>query len=254
MLSFFRRALYEVGRIHRSADGLRRKGSTVIFTKRFFLRECWLVGSVLDSGKYLLTERQYSYNFEFEIGGTFNGSRIRRLQPNGRVDPTFSVKIPGTTKALIKSASQVGGEIWVGGNFKEIGGTKRNGIARLSNVDLQTFDEWMEVVALNKQVETGPGHDPDGDGFSNLEEYATGTNPLDAGSTPSIRWRERKWKVDVNPDARDVRREIELSNDLATWRSPSPGEVIVEEKDHQFSWKVLSGARFSRLVFRLKKD
>jgi hypothetical protein len=72
---------------------------------------------------------------------------------------------------------------------------------------------------------SGPDADPDGDGFSNLFEYAIGSNPLvaDAGDyyTAGIAASDLFEYLTVttarNPDATDVRFQADVSADLAQW-------------------------------------
>jgi len=208
-------------------------------------------GTFLKSGKLLLTERPYSKTSVRYPWNPFSDSRIRRLMPTGRIDPTFSVEIPGTEEAIINATLPVGEEIWVGGNFNEIGGVPRNGLARLSSRDLKNFRDWMEAVVLDREVDKGPDDDPDGDGASNLAEYAAGTNPLDSAALPQIRWWENGWKLAMNPDTVDVSRRIEVSENLKVWRRAGEGEVDIEEVNLQFRWRITGKARYCRLVVSL---
>jgi hypothetical protein len=209
-------------------------------------------GTILESGKLLLTERHYSKTVGRDLPwNSFQDSRIRRLQPSGLVDPTFSVSIPATAEAIVNATLPVGDEIWVGGNFTEIGGLPRNGFARLSSRDVTNFGDWMDAVALDREVNIGPFDDPDGDGANNLAEYAAGTNPLDSAVLPEISWRGNGWKLAMNPDAKDVSRRIEVSENLKIWRRAEAGEVESEEVNHQFRWRIAGKARYCRVVVSL---
>ena len=166
------------------------------------------------------------------------------------------MSIPGTADAIINATLPVGDEIWVGGNFEHIGGKTREGFARLSNQNLTNFSDWMEVVALNQQVNTGPEHDPDGDGSPNLAEYAAGTSPLDSGALPEVRYRKNQWGLAMNPEIGDIVRFVEVSDDLVNWRIAEAGEIEIEERDHEFRWRLIGdrSPRYCRVVLQLKAE
>ena len=46
------------------------------------------------------------------------------------------------------------------------------------------LDEWERAHGLNPADSSDADDDPDGDGFSNLQEFQAGTDPLDAASAP----------------------------------------------------------------------
>lgn len=74
------------------------------------------------------------------------------------------------------------------------------------------------------ESQTSPDACPAGDGISNLMKYATGLDPLKpCGSVTTLTVREEAGKKHlvlawpVNPDATDVKHEVEISTDLENW-------------------------------------
>lgn len=182
-------------------------------------------------------------------------SSITRLERFGRRDPMFRVNVPSEEDAILCDVLAMENRVWVVGRFEQLNGRQCGSLAVLDNRKVEGFGEWMKACAIGRNQSNLQAHeDVDGDGFSNFEEYAAGTDPLNASAFPVVRYRKDEWRVEVNPDSRDVVREVELSDDLITWRLPVAGEVVVEKKDHQFCWKIAGNARFSRLVYNLKEE
>ncbi len=89
---------------------------------------------------------------------------------------------------------------------------------------------------------SGMDSDPDGDGASNLLEFALGTDPKDGASIPVIAVQRRAFVVNGDPgdylvlalterSASGLRYQAEFSSDLATWQTVSPEDLV--EMDSQ---------------------
>lgn len=89
------------------------------------------------------------------------------------------------------------------------------------------YDKWVQDKFPSGTAgdQTAPEAAPSGDGIVNLMKYATGLDPLrPCGSVTSVTAKEGEdgkmhlvlsWPV--NPDAMDVKHEVEASTDLETW-------------------------------------
>ncbi len=85
-------------------------------------------------------------------------------------------------------------------------------------------DDW-EILYFGN-LSSGPNDDPDHDGFSNFDEFAFGTNPINAGSHAPIfcqlSWPQRHPEFSVlfrRPAGGMINFTVEASTDLATWSS-----------------------------------
>lgn len=168
-----------------------------------------------------------------------------RLQKNGRVDPTFQIAVPGFYEALLYDEIAVGDHLWVGGDFTEIGGKPRAGLALIDNGDVRGFADWMEAVSFDReQIGLAENDDPDRDGSSNFEEYAASTDPFDAKShsRPELR-HTASWQIPVNPDAADFTRQIEVSDDGRFWQQATDADAIIEDSPLSFRWTLKLGRR-----------
>ena len=85
-------------------------------------------------------------------------AHVARLTPDGALDPTFNT-IPGINRTVRALAVQPDGRILIGGDFSEVNGVARWGIARLNaNGSLDTFfepgggvqgpDQWVNTIAV----------------------------------------------------------------------------------------------------------
>jgi uncharacterized delta-60 repeat protein len=84
------------------------------------------------------------------VGGDTNLCRIARLNPDGSVDPTFN-PIGGANAVVFKIAVQPDGKILLAGNFTQVTGLARNGLARL-NADGTLDTSFTASAELPAQV------------------------------------------------------------------------------------------------------
>ncbi|MEM7385662.1 MAG: CotH kinase family protein, partial [Verrucomicrobiota bacterium] len=123
--------------------------------------------------------------------------------------------------------------------------------------ETQTYAQWAET-ALNGESMNGEGDDPDGDGMTNLAEFALAGDPLVAGTSG----------VTVRPDVgtlfaitfdRRARTEgvtivAQRSVDLTTWEdeAPAASTLVGDDQVETVTWIFSRGAErgFIRLVIR----
>jgi hypothetical protein len=99
--------------------------------------------------------------------------------------------------------------------------------------DLQTYPEWVNeqftAPANGDPLISGPDADPDGDGFSNAEEFAFGSDPENPASIPSITTGGPNGEVQISA-VKDpgVYAFVfaEVSRDLFAWYN-APNAVLV---------------------------
>ena len=123
------------------------------------------------------------------------------------------------------------------------------------------YDKWVQDKFPSGTAgnQTAPEAAPSGDGIVNLMKYATGLDPLrPCGSVTSVTAREGEdgkmhlvlsWPV--NPDATDVKHEVEASTDLKTWTLVGEAETAGKTAA-QFVDPEAVGAAGGRRFLRLK--
>ena len=98
----------------------------------------------------------------------------------------------------------------------------------------ETFGAWVARQAWRKPSPTPEGDD-DGDGFTNLAEYALGTDPAKTSSRPVFSIHTGSggtvFRYVSNPAATGLNVRAEIASDLKNWRSsPSEGDVVTIPK------------------------
>ncbi|MCU0797123.1 MAG: hypothetical protein MUF31_14455 [Akkermansiaceae bacterium] len=114
------------------------------------------------------------------VSGQFSSpiSRLGRLGSTGSADPGFGPAgtSSSSTYALVEGAD---GALFVAGNFFQYEGTTSRPVVKVAS-GISPYLEWQESNFTSAEVIAGTGADDvdaDGDGLSNLAEFAFGTNP-----------------------------------------------------------------------------
>ncbi|WP_162525149.1 InlB B-repeat-containing protein [Rariglobus hedericola] len=98
----------------------------------------------------------------------------------------------------------------------------RSLVAHFQPANLATFQTtFFTTTELNDAAISAPSADPDGDGYSNLLEYALGTNPKVANSLHQQSAFENGQLALIyqrSKTASDLAYIVEVSNDLKTWK------------------------------------
>jgi peptidoglycan/xylan/chitin deacetylase (PgdA/CDA1 family) len=96
-------------------------------------------------------------------------------------------------------------------------------VANFQAANLATFKStFFSSVELTNDAISGPAADPDGDGYSNLMEYALGTNPKHAdqpAQQSALVSGNLALTYTRSKTAADLAYIVEVSNDLQTWKS-----------------------------------
>jgi hypothetical protein len=95
------------------------------------------------------------------------------------------------------------------------------------------YDNWAKTyftaAQLNDPAISGADADANGDGFSNLAAYATGTSPWDTNAEGLPRIGDTADRLEIrfqrNASALDVRYYVEASEDLANWETVAFSEL-----------------------------
>jgi uncharacterized delta-60 repeat protein len=98
-------------------------------------------GKILIAGK--LDDGQYP---------TYASSRVARLLPDGNIDSSFIPCLPSATE-VFRIAAQPDGKILIAGNFRDVNGVERSGIARLDSDG--SFDSTFDPASGIDGVITG---------------------------------------------------------------------------------------------------
>jgi uncharacterized delta-60 repeat protein len=185
-------------------------------------------------------------------------NRIVRLHADGSLDPSFEV-VPGPGSVLQRflpmTADDDSSTVWGAGNFSEVNGEPRQGLAIIADNQASGFQEWMRACAgVDPDLPTvfDEKGDEDGDGFTNLFEYAAGSHPVQRLLLPQglIQTGPLTWQVSCNPEAPEILRRLEVSDDLIDWRPAQAADLRLETGLNCLSWSLQPGK--NRLHCRLK--
>ena len=198
---------------------------------------------------------------------------ILRLHRHGRVDPTFRAPVlekqtvaPGlVTRVLtpdgIRPVEQTvripyqialhydGSRLWVGGDFT----LPRPTLTALATGTAAGYDAWSAACfARSGSGSTARAADPDGDGLTNLAEYAGGTDPLapDGGGLRVVSQAPLRFSAPRNPEAPEISASIEVSEDALTWRRATAAEVALQGDGLALTFEALPGP--PRRFFRIR--
>jgi hypothetical protein len=117
-------------------------------------------------------------SFRLPLGARFNANQIKAY--GGTPDTASSIKnFPGLAVHLFDGGTWLGG---IYGSSSDLGSNsdKADEVLAEFNLGMDTFSEWASTYGISST----PDADPDGDGISNLGEYAAGTDPTVANTPP----------------------------------------------------------------------
>jgi hypothetical protein len=206
---------------------------------------------------------------KFFIWGDFGGGRtVQRYHATGQLDVTFRAPrlfrknrqeaefVLGygglsaeekVTELLPTNVIARDGAVLVTGGFDNPQGS----FLLLDDSDVAGFAGWSEAILGEVVPEDG---DADGDGASNLEEYAAGSDP---SFSDAHRWRVRAsgegaFQVPCNPEAPEILRILEVSDDLVNWRTGLANEVSQDTTAGclRFQLEPEKASLYGRVVYR----
>ncbi len=159
--------------------------------------------------------------------GSTTVANLFRINADGTHDASFTPSTgagvgSGTVETMVIDSQ---GRLWVGGNFGSYNGdTTLANFFVLNGGDPQTnsgppADPFADFVAGVPEGQRGPSDDPDGDGASNLLEYALALDPMVASSTglPEVLVVSNRLTFVYERVRNDVTYTVETSTNLTTW-------------------------------------
>ena len=144
-----------------------------------------------------------------------------------------------------------GAAVLVGGNFTHLGFSPRQGLALLSLETPRDYQEWM--ASTMGDTSFSPFEDEDHDGRTNLEEYATGSDPGRPDRSPTVRLSASAppiFQIPLNPQALGVRIIPQISNDLTGWTDAEDTQFAATSLPHLL--RLQSTSSPSQLFLRLR--
>ena len=215
-------------------------------------------------------------------GSLYNPPFLQRYDSRGCLDPTFHGPRLRTRSVMEGAAPQVmmlsggivpdsvfpstggsttpyavlarPGGLWLAGVFTHVGSERRDGLAVLDNSKINRLAAWTAAVFSQTPPPSGMeagSADPDGDGLSNVLEYATGGTPLTPSAADGqlllVSRQPLCYTLPRNPDASDMQAVIEISPNLTNWYPATSTDVRQIEAPYAVKFEVLptaSGAFF----------
>ncbi len=190
---------------------------------------------------------------------------LHRLHSTGQSDPTFHLtfeSIPDFSNYLFNPADPVihpidspsGPLLWLAGPFTKINGQPASSLNLIDDSTTPDFHTWMHATAKNHShtpADLLPTADPDHDGATNLFEYAASTDPFQASPSHALPQQSSPltFQIPCNPDAPEILRQLQTSNDLITWSPARADQVRLETSASCLTWRLLPNApkTFTRL-------
>jgi hypothetical protein len=140
----------------------------------------------------------------------------------------------------------------VAGDFSHIGSEPRSGLEAFGMRAPRRYRDWAAAM-LPAELQ-GPEVDVDGDGASNLQEFAVGSDPRVADQPPGLEvefGESLSFWIAVEDGLEGVEYEMELSENLRDWRVADASEVILTREPDRRIWRLnpARGALFGRIRF-----
>lgn len=225
--------------------------------------------------------------FEAEIGGTVSGTGFDRLSVSGsfarggalkpvlingfRPQPSDSFLVLSATSLTGAWANVTGGKVtFEHGTFDVVQTATTVTLTNFTkNAAYTAYDTWMDGFPSLTGAAREPNSDPDGDGWTNVEEFGYGLNPAVPGGTPTTlrgyiypatgRFRVEFPRRKQPPGAPYLLYELQFSSDLSLWSVHTASPVALADIDTEFELVTFEDTlsppanrrRFARILVRL---
>jgi len=174
------------------------------------------------------------------VGGWYSSpaGHIERLDSSGNIDSGFlqGTGTGGSVKTIVQGAD---GVLWVGGNFFDYDGEACRPVIKIAG-GVAPYDDWVACNFTAAQIAAGKAGetaDPDGDGFVNLVEMASGFDPnkrdtatpfghVPTGGITTVENDGSQYlqvAFDKPGDAPGVWYAAQFSTDMVDWTPADPG-------------------------------